>query len=180
MMKTGKVAIVIDGVNISTLKPLFGARYINFKAIQWIVKQVVGDMSIFPVPVITMHPDLCKKGNVLYNDVVKAGISPVSVPSCGGHDDEVVVSRLVHFAKQPDVVALAVFGCDHYEANELLQAARDRRALGNPLRGYLFGTTVLNEQGSPKTSPRVVERFQRSHTVDFVDLSMYQTALFSR
>lgn len=180
MQQIGQIAVVVDGANLTGMKRALGGERVNYAALLWIARQVTGLRDFFPVPMVTIHPDYNKKGCGLYDAVKKAGFTPRAVPSLGGYDDEVVVSELVNFARQQEVKALVVVGCDHYEATELLQVARERRAAGNPLRGYLFGTLALNENGYPKTSPRIVSRFNRSKTVNFVDLSQYRTAVFQR
>lgn len=177
---TSQVAVVVDGANLQGIKHAFGAEFVSFSTLLWVAKQLAQISSIFPKPTATIHPHDCKRGCRLHDDYVRAGFDLIPVASYGGGDDELVVSRLLYFAHQPCVKVLVVVGCDHYEASELLKVARERRAEGNPLRGVLLGTTACDESGTPRTSPRVVERFERSRTVDFVDLVRWRAQLFTR
>ncbi|MCB9811932.1 hypothetical protein H6783_03390 [Candidatus Nomurabacteria bacterium] len=177
MRQDGQVAVVIDGANFAEMRIAHGGSRTKFDAIPFIAKKVSRILSVYPTPVSTIHPDDNRSGHPLFDDMKHAGISSIPVPSSGGLDDEFVVCNILRFARCPKVSAIVVFGCDHYEATELLEIARARRSEGNPLKGYLVGTEALNGDGNPMTSPRIVERLRRSRTASFVEIGQFCNCL---
>ena len=168
--------VAVDGRNFSQMLQGIGVRETNFRGLNHVFRQKIGDPHKFVQrPRYAVPEDLCKRGKRLHDDLMRAGILPRAVSSFGEADDAAVIRWGSRYIQDPKVVDVVVVTCDT-EILQYLLSEGARRYLGGDkdFRLHVLGSLAIEGGGRCAMRTSLLRAFGKLTFVNFYDVRQFR------
>ena len=169
-----KVA-AIDGPSLWNLMRCQRAGDINYGGLMSLLRRCDNKLPFAEQPRITLHKQLAKKGNPVYDDIADNGFEVFPAAATNdGSDDKIVSGWLSEWSCRSEVRVMVVLTCDGGIIEDSLDLADRRRGQSRPLIVLILGTQCNDpDSGRCIMSSRVLQRIKETPGAHFCDLKNY-------